>query len=115
MAVQELPAEKAAALRQRANILSIWDCPLLEDGACGLYPFRPIICRTHGFPLQTIYNGQSSIGCCRRNFNNRPSIPDDAIIELDPINSLLRAVNASAVAAMALQMPERLSIAAAVQ
>ena len=114
-AIQALPAQNAAALRQRADNYSIWDCPLLEDGACGLYPFRPIICRTHGFPLRTIYKGRASIGCCRRNFKNRPSIPDDAIVDLDRINHLLRAINATAVGEMVRPLPARLSIAAAVQ
>ncbi len=26
-------------------------CALLVDHACSLYPFRPLICRTHGLPL----------------------------------------------------------------
>ena len=114
-AIQALPGQKAAELSQRADIYSIWDCPLLEDGACALYPFRPIICRTHGFPLRTIYKSRASIGCCRLNFKNRPSIPDDAIVDLDPINRLLRAINVTAVAEMARPLPARLSIAAAVQ
>lgn len=114
MAMQELPAEAAAAIRQRAAAHSIWNCPLLEDRACGLYPFRPMICRTHGFALQTIYNGRRSIGCCRRNFKNRPDIPQDAVLDLDWINNSLRAVNAALVQHLTRQMPARLSIAAAV-
>ncbi len=26
-------------------------CPALVDGACAVYPARPVLCRTHGFPL----------------------------------------------------------------
>ncbi|MHC5083960.1 MAG: YkgJ family cysteine cluster protein, partial [Planctomycetota bacterium] len=26
-------------------------CGFLTDGLCAIYPFRPIICRTHGLPL----------------------------------------------------------------
>ncbi len=114
MAFQDLPAKIAAALRQRAEAHSIWDCPMLKDRACELYPFRPIICRTHGFPLQTIYNGRPSIGYCRHNFKNWPVIPRDAITDLDRINSSLRAINAAVVGQMAMQMPTRLSIAAVV-
>jgi len=88
----------------------------MEDRACSLYSFRPLICRTHGFPLQTIYRDQLSIGSCRHNFKNMPSIPDDAVINLDPINSTLREINASTVreTASVLRLPGRLSIADAV-
>ena len=115
-AVQDLPAGAAARIRKRAAAASLWDCPLLENRACSLYPFRPLICRTHGFPLQTIYNERLSIGYCRHNFKNMSSIPDDAVVDLDKINGALRTINASAVNEMAsvLQMPERLSIAEAV-
>ena len=114
MAIQQLPIKTAAAIRQRAEAHTIWDCPMLEDRACGLYPFRPIICRTHGLPLQTIYNGRPSIGYCRRNFKNRPNIPPDAVIDLDWINNSLRAINAALAQHLTRQMPARLSIAAAV-
>ena len=113
-AIRELPAKIAATIRQRAAANTIWNCPLLEDRACGLYPFRPIICRTHGLPLQTIFNGRPSIGYCRRNFKNWPEIPPDAVIDLDWINNALRVVNAALVPHLSRQMPARLSIAAAV-
>ncbi|MGD2096648.1 MAG: hypothetical protein PVG35_03650 [Desulfobacterales bacterium] len=114
VAIRELPTETAATIRQRAIANSIWDCPLLEDRACGLYPFRPIICRTHGLPLQTKFNGRPSVGYCRHNFKNRPAIPRDAVIDLDGINNLLRDVNAALVPYLSRQMPARLSIAAAI-
>ena len=115
-AIQNLPAGAAARIRQRAAAASLWECPALEDRACSLYPFRPLICRTHGFPLQTIYNQRLSIGYCRHNFKNIPAIPDDAVVDLDQINGALRTINASAVSEMAsvLQLPDRLSIAEAV-
>ena len=115
MAIRDLPAGAADDIRQRACGHSQWDCPLHEKGACRLYPFRPIICRTHGFPLQTLFNGRPSIGFCRHNFKNRRSaVPHDAIIDLDGINSSLRAVNAALTGLHAFQVPDRLSISAAV-
>ena len=112
-ALKSLPAGPAAAIRKRAAAASFWVCPLLEDRACMLYAFRPLICRTHGFPLQTTYNQQISIGHCRHNFKNMSSIPDDAVIDLDRINGTLRNINTSAVSQMAgsVQFPDRLSIA----
>ena len=114
-ALQNLLAEPAARIRRRAVTASFWECPLLEDRACYLYAFRPVICRTHGFPLQTIYNERVSIGYCRHNFKNMSSIPDDAVIDLDHINGALRTINASAVSELAhvLRLPDRLSIAEA--
>jgi Fe-S-cluster containining protein len=114
-ALQNLPAGPAARIRKRAATASFWECPLLEDRACSLYPLRPVICRTHGFPLQTIYNERLSIGYCRHNFKSMSPIPDDAVIDLDPINAALRTINASAVIEIAhvLKLPDRLSIAEA--
>jgi Fe-S-cluster containining protein len=114
-AMQDLPVGTSARIRKRAAKASFWECPLLEDRACNLYAFRPVICRTHGFPLQTIYNQRLSIGHCRYNFKNMSSIPDDAVIDLDHINGALRAINASAASEMAdvLQLSDRFSIAEA--
>jgi Fe-S-cluster containining protein len=115
-AIGDLSEETGAKIRQRAAAASFWDCPLLEDRACRMYTFRPVICRTHGFPLLTHYKGRASIGYCRHNFNDVSCIPDDAIIDLDNINRTLRTVNASVVGELAhvLQLPERLSVAEAI-
>lgn len=115
MAIRQMPPKAAAAFLQRTEAHRFQDCPLLQDRTCGLYPFRPIICRTHGLPLQTIYRGRPSIGYCRRNFINRPAIPRDAVIDLDRINNALRTVNAALAQHLSRQMPARLSIQAAVQ
>jgi len=115
-AIQELPEASGAKIRQRAAAASFWDCPLLEDRACSMYTIRPIICRTHGFPLLTHYKARPAIGYCRYNFKDMSVIPDDAIIDLDSINRALRAINTSFVDDLARvpQLPERLSIAEAI-
>jgi hypothetical protein len=115
-ALQAQPKAVIAKVRSRAASASFWDCPLMEDRACSMYASRPIICRTHGFPLQTIYNERLSIGYCHHNFKNMSSIPDDAVIDLDHINGTLRAINASAVNKLGhvLQLPDRLSTAEAI-
>ncbi|MDX1707127.1 MAG: hypothetical protein R3274_00925 [Desulfobacterales bacterium] len=114
MAVRALPAYTAVAVRRRAQANAFWHCPLLLDRACELYPFRPIICRTHGFPLQTIYKGRTLIGHCRHNFYNRSAVPADALTDLDLINSSLRAVNTAFVRQITLRLPARLTLAEAV-
>jgi Fe-S-cluster containining protein len=115
-ALQTLPEAGIAKFQRRAASASFWDCPLLEDRACSLYAFRPLICRTHGFPLHTIYKGQSSVGYCRHNFKEVAAIPGDAVIDLDSINDTLRSVNAATVDELVhiLKLPDRLSIAEAI-
>jgi Fe-S-cluster containining protein len=116
-ALWKLPEATGAKFQRRAASASFWECALLEDGACQMYAFRPILCRTHGFPLQTIYNGRPSIGYCRKNFKEMSLIPEDAIVDLDSINRMLRRINAAAVDRLSqtLMLPERLSIAEAIQ
>lgn len=51
------------AMRERAQRLAgpPYECPLLEDGACGVYEARPIACRTYGFYVDRdkgLYCGQ---------------------------------------------------------
>jgi Fe-S-cluster containining protein len=118
LALQQLPSTMQQRIHQKAAAaISDMSCPLLEEQACTLYAFRPIICRTHGLPLRTVYNRRQSIGFCQHNFKNLATIPDDAIINLDPINRTLAAVNAVLVSEVApvRRLPERLSIAEAIQ
>jgi len=115
-ALQDLPGGLKAKILKRASAASFWDCPLLQEAACSLYACRPIICRTHGYPLLTVYQGQTSIGYCRLNFKNTPSIPADAVIDLEKINSRLRMINASAMSEpdSVRLLPDRLSISDAI-
>ncbi|MDH5523931.1 MAG: hypothetical protein OEY01_08050 [Desulfobulbaceae bacterium] len=67
-----LPAAKLAAIRERAEeYVAATEraakkgehprllCPLIEDGLCGLYQHRLMICRLHGVPSSiTFPNGQ---------------------------------------------------------
>lgn len=50
-----------AALSKQAR-----SCAFLENGTCTIYSVRPVICRTHGLPLQ--YRSENRIECCPRNF-----------------------------------------------
>ena len=93
-ALQTLPPKEKLHLKQRArSTTSFGPCPLLEKGACCMYESRSIICRTHGFPILNFYRGQRSIGFCHKNFKNLPTIPEDAVIELAPLNHSLIALN----------------------
>lgn len=41
-------------------------CSFLKNGTCTIYSVRPVICRTHGLPLN--YRSENRIECCPRNF-----------------------------------------------
>ncbi len=55
-------------------------CPLLVKGRCGIYPFRPMICRMHGLPHEIHRPGHPPIkgpGCAAGAFENTTYIPFD--------------------------------------
>lgn len=109
-AAAELRSPEREAL---ARHLADWDarhgeglgeapCPLLSEGACLLYEARPVLCRTHGFPLLSRPSGdpdsgeEGSLSWCFRNFadaETRPPAPE-GILDMDRINRVLGAVQA---------------------
>jgi len=91
--LQLSPAQASRIQHKARQATSFGPCPLLEDGACLMYDSRAIICRTHGYPILSEYNGHQSVGFCHRNFKNLPVISDDRIIELAPLNKKLIALN----------------------
>ncbi len=68
-------------------------CPLLVNHECLLYTARPIICRTHGFPLYFIKNGNPLVDFCPKNFTGMARFPQKALLDLDQMNTLLAAIN----------------------
>jgi hypothetical protein len=58
-----------------------------------MYANRLLLCRTHGLPVRHRYRGKTSVGCCQKNFRQLPSIPADACIDLDRLNTRLAAIN----------------------
>lgn len=81
-------------LRNRALTSDGQDtCPLLVDGACILYPYRPIICRTHGLPILIRHGRDVRVDYCPRNFTNATTLTGSGIVDLDRLNDTLAAVN----------------------
>ncbi len=67
-------------------------CRFLDaDGACQIYPVRPIICRTQGLPLSFKVNEQSQRDVCPLNFEKDDvlALPTDGVLNLDLLNTLL--------------------------
>ncbi|WP_246125751.1 YkgJ family cysteine cluster protein [Geobacter argillaceus] len=69
-------------------------CPLLRESTCLLYDARPLICRTHGFPILLETADGTREDHCPRNFQGLASLPGNAVIQLERLNEALATVNA---------------------
>jgi len=92
-------------------------CPLLQDHRCLLYSARPLICRTHGFPIVYSEADERKADCCPLNLGEgEQPLPGSAIIDIDTLNTLLVAVNGLYTSHVDVSgLPERLTIAEALQ
>ncbi|MCG8563670.1 MAG: YkgJ family cysteine cluster protein [Desulfobacterales bacterium] len=68
-------------------------CPLLFEGRCLLYKARPLICRTHGYPLYIQKDGEAQVDFCPQNFQGIWNLPKESLLDLDQLNLTLLAVN----------------------
>ncbi|MDA8134134.1 MAG: YkgJ family cysteine cluster protein [Desulfobacteraceae bacterium] len=91
-------------------------CPLLIDRECVLYPFRPIICRTHGYPIYMEKRGRRLIDFCPDNFKDVASFPKETLLHLDQLNTLLTAINRQFIGAIETDPPllDRIPISEAI-
>lgn len=68
-------------------------CPLLQDGGCLLYEARPMICRTHGYPILVDDGEGKRVDHCPLNFRSGETILRRHILDLDTLNTTLTAIN----------------------
>ncbi|MBL7215722.1 MAG: YkgJ family cysteine cluster protein [Phycisphaerae bacterium] len=74
-------------------------CDFLKDGLCSIYPFRPIICRTHGLPLVYWHEETEPPGYgvmfCEKNFKGTDGIDfgSDNTLNMDEVNEKLARIN----------------------
>lgn len=74
-------------------------CPALIDGACAVYLARPVICRTHGFPLLYVdeETDEALLDVCPLNFTEAEdtleSLTEAEIIPMSEINKHLVQAN----------------------
>lgn len=92
--IQALPeSEKAALLtNEKRTPFRGERCAFLqESGACGIYDFRPIVCRSHGAPLQFKEEEKLFRDVCPLNFTkqNIGELPPTDVMNLDTIHALL--------------------------
>lgn len=90
-------AEDLAAAGIRPALDEAADCPFLKDGLCQIYPFRPIICRTHGLPLAYL-NDQDDwqVWFCQNNFVDADDaqFDQDSVLNMEQINQQLAELQA---------------------
>ena len=74
-------------------------CGFLRESLCLIYPYRPIICRTHGLPIlfldDSSGNGRWEVSFCELNFKGQGPIEftNDALLDIEGINSELSRIN----------------------
>ena len=88
-------------------------CPLLVDKICALYDQRPVICRTHGYPvLIKSQEDQANIDFCPENFKTSPEFSNTDLLDIEQLNTLLLAINTHLVSIIDQQgeLPDRISI-----
>jgi Fe-S-cluster containining protein len=74
-------------------------CGFLHDGRCRIYPFRPIICRTHGLPILFLDDTSGEytweVSFCERNFTGFEQIEftHDTLLNIEEINEELSRLN----------------------
>jgi len=69
------------------------ECPLLIDRECLLYTVRPIICRTHGYPVYMEQEGNRLVDFCPENFKGISSFPKETMLDIEQLNTLLSIIN----------------------
>gem|GEM_PF-771222 len=69
------------------------NCIFLDKGLCTIYPVRPLICRTHGYPIVVQSDGEVRVDHCPRNFQHAV-LKREYLIDLDHLNTMLFSINA---------------------
>ncbi len=90
-------------------------CPLLINHVCMLYPVRPVICRTHGFPIYMKKQEEVMVDFCPENFKGISELPKNILLDLDQLNTLLTAVNRHFTAQLEADLPERIPVSQALK
>ncbi len=81
-------------------------CGFLHDRLCRIYPFRPIICRTHGLPILFVDDPSDEprweVSFCKLNFigSDQIGLTDDMLLDIEEINAELNLINRDFIASL---------------
>lgn len=64
-------------------------CVFLDGGLCSIYRCRPVICRTHGYPILA----EGRVDFCPENFREIKNIDSGYILDIEALNRALVSVN----------------------
>ena len=64
-------------------------CVFMKDSSCSIYSLRPVICRTHGYPV--FIDKRTDV--CPENFIGLRTIGSEYILDLENLNSALASIN----------------------
>ena len=64
-------------------------CVFLSGGICSIYSSRPVICRTHGYPI--LFEGR--VDFCPENFKEIKNIDSGCILDIEAVNRALVSIN----------------------
>lgn len=105
-ALTTLPPAQQVQIRAQAQAILRGErqaCPLLQQERCSVYHQRPVICRTHGYPLHYLgeEEGEIYLDVCPLNFTAEGAldrlVQDEAslaqTLPLDRLNLRLAAIN----------------------
>jgi hypothetical protein len=122
--LEALPSEERAAVaaRGRARLggeRGAPGCVMLDDrGWCGIYPARPLVCRTQGLPLRypaelvpvesvrARAGQEGAVTWCELNFTARPPVATE-VLDAERMDELLSVVNRRHAARWAVDPLER--------
>ncbi|MCW7753561.1 YkgJ family cysteine cluster protein [Desulfobotulus sp. H1] len=117
LALEALTGPERSRIRERARHADPEGCcPLLEEGCCVLYAARPLICRTHGYPILVEEGGDAFLDCCPLNFTDNLAEMLPFSLSLDSLNRMLSAVHTLFMKESPMvdrAVPDRMSIAEA--
>ncbi|MCG5056199.1 MAG: YkgJ family cysteine cluster protein [Myxococcales bacterium] len=112
----QLPEEVRATLRAHAQGPSDSLCVALQDdGRCGIYEMRPLVCRSHGLPLRLRQDKRLPIiDACFRNFveTGPGAVAPDCVLDQQTLSTALLAIDAAFARAEGRPAGERVELAA---
>ncbi|HVN97900.1 MAG TPA: YkgJ family cysteine cluster protein [Syntrophorhabdaceae bacterium] len=91
--------KRAGVHAEKISFDEIAPCGFLHERICRIYPYRPIICRTHGLPILFIDDSSDEprwdVSYCELNFSasDETEFTGDMLLDVERINAELNRIN----------------------